>query len=247
MQPPRTRKLLNNIFIENACEKAVINKQIIVEKVMKRLLREAADSPDGKAVFITTSEEGYKTAVIYDSALALNPGGTNPIWMKSEAFLGTQLVKGLIAIQPAENPCWGAYEVKISAGPGLGKLVYGVGYAMSPSRILIPDRKLVSDKAREAWGKVYAKPQVKKFHLDNKNVRRTPEPEDDCEVHNPDDPNNPLNYAYKGSGEEMALLGTLKASHQNVLNQIPSENRNNFLEALLIGTGFFWKTHNPYQ
>ncbi len=227
-----------------------MNGQTITERVMRRLLREAA-ATDGLAVFITKTDEGYKTAVVYDAELALNPGGSKPIWGKNETFLGTKLIRGLISIAPAGDPCWGASEVKFSAGKGLGKIIYNLGYAMSPSRKLIPDRQKVSQDARDAWGKVLNNKAFPKFRLDNKEHPKdtshkdahTEDPKDDCSVHQPDEKGNPLNYAYQGSGEEMGYMGSLKAAHQNVLNQIPKENRADFIEALEKGTNFFWQNN----
>ncbi len=211
---------------------------------MRRLLQEAEGSND-LAAFITKINTGYKTAVVYDAKIALEPGGSKPIWEKSDTFLGTKLIKGLISITQPDSPCWGASEVKFSAGKGLGKTIYNLGYAMSPSRKLIPDRSSVSQDARDAWAGVFKGNKLKRYHLDNKDKKRTPEPEDDCSVHDPDDKNNPLNYAYEGGGDSMSYLGTLRAGHSNVLSQIPKDKKEDFLGALERGLAFFWKNNYP--
>lgn len=63
-------------------------------------------------------------------------------------------IVGMIAIQKAKQSCNDAYEVKLSAGKGRGKLVYGMGYFMAKDCYLIPDRNSVSLKAQDAWLKV---------------------------------------------------------------------------------------------
>lgn len=90
---------------------------------------------------------------------------------------------GFIRIIESKEPCYGAWEVTRSAGPGYGKLVYAMGYHMSPTGKLMPDRTSVSDSAREAWRKANKKSKGLKF--DDVNNPKTSDPSDDCVIHYP--------------------------------------------------------------
>jgi hypothetical protein len=228
----------------------MLKGQTITERVMRRLLREANDFKkiEGFAVFMTKTDKGYDTAVIYDTNYVKQcdkenrEEGKKPIWKKPDTVLGTRLIKGLISIKKPDGPCWGASEVKFVAGNG--GILFPLGYDMSPSGRLIMDKEpgKVSDDARNSWTRAFKDGVVEPLRLDDIEHRgkhhHTEDPQDDCALTGPDTEDNALNYAFQGSGK--GFMAQLKAAHQNVLNEIPQENQAEFIGALERGTVFFW-------
>ena len=93
-----------------------------------------------------------------------------------------KLVKGTIDIEKPSKSCNGAWEVKASAVkmPGLGKDIYDLAYAMSPTHSLISDRNDISAKAINGWLKFSKNNSGKK--LDDINNPQNSDPNDDCFV-----------------------------------------------------------------
>lgn len=93
-------------------------------------------------------------------------------------------IVGMILIAPSSGPCAGAWEVKHSAGPGYGKLVYSMGYHMAPNGRLIADRSSLSSDAQDAWLKVRKKSEG--IPLDDMyapdDEKKTSDESDDCEL-----------------------------------------------------------------
>lgn len=202
---------------------------ILVERVMRRLLTEGKEEwlPDIKqlAAYVSNNNSVYggKNVTIYD---------VNKLFKLmhldiQEAAMGA--VVGYISVAPSKNPCNGAWEVRYSAGPDLGKLVYGMGFALTPNNRLIPDRQYVSDDAYKGWSKQKAKSNVEKIPLDNYKNPTTPDPSDDCAVHGPGDEDcdsrdsDPLNHAYVGPSWSKSVLSTLEAAHLETVKKIVSK------------------------
>ncbi len=197
---------------------------------------------EGLAI-MTESEPQQKTAVLYDVKKAAelikmierkDPGANE--------FAINNVLKGLIIVgTPEENNCWGAWEVKFSAGKGKGKLLYSLGYALSPTRLLASDRNEVSDAAQGSWGSAFRKSKDgTKRAIDARSAsdakdwtrlqfddaskpeekRRTPDfPDDDCKVHPESSPQ--LNFAYRGDiNQAMTALGGFRAAHKNFENYV---------------------------
>lgn len=232
----------------------------LLEKIYKRLIREShAQQIMGLAALVYIDNKGNKEAVIYDPNKAisyLENDGEQHMRLSEEdiKYVYSQLIiKGLITIRKSSNPCNGAEEVAYSAGPGFGKTVYGLGYALSDSGILIPDRKSVSKEAQAAWAKVYANPQRKKKPLDNVNSpdeeKITPgDPSDDCKVHNPwksmkGDLDNPINYSYESEGWEKSMLDYLKTTHEQAMADLPPKQATFVETALKISADRFFSIH----
>lgn len=117
-------------------------------------------------------------------------------------------VVGYISVGPPESgQAWGAWEVTRSAGRGHGKLLYAIGYALSPKGLLMPDRVSVSASAIEAWRKASATRdslQLDPLPPENK----TDTKHDDAEVHD-EEGLEFLDRAYKAQGWEKAAVAEM--------------------------------------
>jgi hypothetical protein len=145
------------------------------------------------------------------------------------------IIKGFIEVgkpKPMRGNCNDAWQVYAAAGPGFGKIVYGVGYALSPTGKLIPDRGSVSDSAEAAWEKVSASSRKRKRLDDQRhqhdrvgNEYHTDDPSDDCKVlldfQGKD--RQFLNYSYESEGWEKGLLSQLQANHESVISALNPE------------------------
>lgn len=108
---------------------------------------------------------------------------------------------------PEKGEAMGAWEVYNAAGAGYGKIIYGVGYALSPSGLLVPDRQTVSPSASKSWRK--AAGERKKYKLDDfPPDNRTEDSFDDAELHK-EPGSDHLNYAYAAVGWEKTMVKKL--------------------------------------
>jgi hypothetical protein len=112
---------------------------------------------------------------------------------------------------------YGAWEVYKSAGPGYGKIIYGIGYACSPKGILVPDRNSVSASASSFWKKEFGERQ--KLKLDDFfPYNSTEEDEDDATLHDPSAEH--LNYAYKSLGWEKPMVNKMLRMGSSLIQEI---------------------------
>lgn len=155
--------------------------------------RENPFSDDDIAFYQYDLGSSLKQGVVYTCKDLIDTMSKNtPIDEADIQRLCEKSIIGFIRINKPKYPCHGAWEVTRSAGPGHGKLVYAMGYHMSPTGKLMSDRVSVSDSAREAWTKVYKKSQG--LQLDDIKNPKTPTKSDDCQVH---DQIDALNKAYE--------------------------------------------------
>lgn len=166
-------------------------------------------------------------------------------------------VRGIIQLRQPSNPCWGAWEVIASAGPGgadIARTVYGLGYALSPSGIIMPDRASVSGAAKAAWARVAGKGGRKVLPLDDITNPKTPDPQDDCRLYtgksrDTDPSKNPqLQNAYSAQGWEKGMLKYLTAAHESFMDDLAAESPKlpRALEMYLIKSALpFFKHHYP--
>jgi len=159
-------------------------------------------------------------------------------------------VSGFISIKaPYRHPCNGAWSIVASWGPGIGEAVYGTGYVMSPTHMLIPDRKGVSASAAGAWKKAFAKSSIIKTPVDNAEDHtsgtphdpqrkdylnrlgfedHTEDPADDCNLYRAYTTRDPekfehLNFYYDASpdiGRYSQMLEKMKKRHEEVMDSI---------------------------
>ena len=194
----------------------------LIESIYRRLIIESAipdieglaacaeyDESEGYAVLFRIDEESIK-------------------WIKSAAMgkisgrlLGINgIVVGMISITEAAYPCWGASEVSQSVGPDFGKIVYGMGYAMSPHGRLMSDRSEVSKSAMAGWSRAALSRKALKF--DNVSKPKTKPEEDDCSVYR-GAKGKILNVALESQGWEKAMLDKLVSAGEPILAEALKE------------------------
>ena len=111
-----------------------------------------------------------------------------------------------------------SWEVSSIAGVGYGKLLYGIGYYLSPRGRLMPDRVYSSKRARDAWTR--SVPKMKGLPLDDVNDPQTPEKEDDCDVQVPTKKGGPdpvLDKAYEGPPVDP---GPMQRVHEKTVEEL---------------------------
>lgn len=233
----------------------------ITERVLRRLLRESAGGSGSQAAFVTDLGD-LKRAIIYDRDLLLRDVDyvKHNLEKRGKEFLTPffhDIMLAFIEITPPESaggqsygPCAGAWMVSAVAGPGYGKNIYGIGYALSPNGVLVPDRSSVKPSARGAWGKVSASGRGRirlddrdHQHSEEGNEYHTDDKSDDCKLHmDPDDPQ--LDYAYQSTGSEAALLSSLVKNHDDTMNQLGDLYLIADVEGLLTkAVAPFWQEH----
>ncbi|MBM5801018.1 MAG: hypothetical protein FJ077_09350 [Cyanobacteria bacterium K_DeepCast_35m_m2_023] len=149
----------------------------------------------------------------------------------------TGIVKGYARFQQPELPCNGAWEVTSIAGRGLGKILYGLGYSLTPSNRLMPDRHYTSGEAAGAW-KGAATKGLKGIPLDDESGTLTPDnKEDDCELQKPikydeegniDSSGGPdplLDVAYEGGELDSGQIEKLLSAHEKVVDELENEKK----------------------
>lgn len=186
----------------------------ITERVFRRLIRESA-STTGLAAIRSKDTGLTKEAIIYD--IDAMEQWLQAIVSEEGRDYALDTIRGMIRIRKPGNPCDGAWEVSMSAGPGFGKQVYGAAYAMSPTGKLIPDRMSVSAAARRGWSRAQTQRKSKELdflfppHL-------TPEKDDDCRRHN--DPGEEfVDRSYEAQGWEAGMLEQLQANHDEMVKR----------------------------
>lgn len=238
-------------------------RSTIQERVMRRLLIESAfGKVAGLGAFVTG--EGYdKAAFLYDTNMLIDylrygeEFIDKPIELEELSNRPTsrkeavdRILKGYIKIGGSANSCQGAAIVAYAAGPGYGKELYGVAYAMSPTGLLAADRGAVSNSAGRAWAKAADSGRGRrKFddryhrHSEEGNEYHTDDPKDDCSLHFDRDH---LNYAYEAEGWEKGLLDYLTAQHEETMLDLTSSAKMRAqVEELLssVARNEFWRRH----
>lgn len=193
----------------------------LLREYVRSVLRESVSTEDYAVI---TGESFFKPdaveAVLIDVAKFMSGMQIPP-----KTSLMTQLdvakaaakgsVVGYISVGPPESgKAWGAWEVTRSAGRGHGKLLYAIGYALSPKGLLIPDRYSVSDSAINAWqkaSKTHDSLQLDPLPPEN----RTDTREDDAEVHDKEGLEF-LDRAYKAQGWEKAAVDEMIAAGNRI-------------------------------
>ena len=201
----------------------------ILEAVYQRLLKKSAPSVTDLAVTIEVLGAQSSATVYSPSSLTrVFESGAYPTFATGSvknyrALQKFDVIRGYVMIDRPDMPCNNAYEVKMSAGPGIGKVIYGVAFALSPSGILIPDRMSVSSLAQRGWSAQVDR--RKKKPLDDgehpakgadpfHDAHHTKKSTDDCDTHTGLDF---LNYSYESEGWEPGLLRTMKKNHKAMM------------------------------
>jgi len=230
----------------------------IYERVMRRLLSEeesALGKVTGLGALVVRDGE-MKRAYLYDTNALIDylrygdefidvPHEMKPLAYRQEMTVVAvnRIVKGYIAVWN-QTKCHGADIVAFSVGPGFGKEVYGMGYALSKNGLLTSDRGSVSGSARQAWKKV-ADSGRKRHKFDDELSPQTPPKEDDCSVFH-DEHKEHLNYAYEAEGWERDMLRYLEAQHEATMKELSDiPNVRNEVKDLIssVARNEFWSRH----
>ena len=235
-----------------------MQKMTIYERVMGRLLREG-ESAFGKVSglgAIVVDQGEMRRAYLYDTNMLIDylrygdefvdkPIDMEPLSTRREAISTAvnRIIKGYIAVRDEEN-CHGASSVAFAVGPGYGKEIYGMGYALSKNGLLASDRGSVSGAARAAWKKV-ADSGRKRHKFDDRLKPKTPPIEDDCSTF-VDAHKEHLNYAYEAEGWEKGMLKYLEAQHEATmqeLSDIPNVRAEVTDLIRTVSSNQFWSRH----
>ena len=232
-------------------------KKSLLERVIQRLLRESAAAKLAGLGALVVDAGDRRRAFLYDTNMLIdylrygdefidNPIDMKPLMDRNETRNVTlnRILKGYIGIIIKNNECHNAAVVAYAVGPGYGKEIYGLGYAMSPNGLLAPDRTVVSAQAQTAWKKAADKGR-KRHKFDDKFEPKTPPREDDCIVHEFDHKEH-LNYAYEAEGWERGMLQYLTAQHDAAMRELSDlPNIEKEVEKLLysVSENEFWRKH----
>jgi hypothetical protein len=178
-----------------------------------RLVLSESSAPDFSSLgaLVRDTEAGEKEVVLFkhDSiyrALSRRKGDEDMFDFLKNLIFGSIVGYGIFS-RPDKGEAYGAYEVTHVAGPGLGKIIYGIGYALSPRGLLMPDRHAVSPDAEKAWKK--ASTERKSLKLDALPPKnKTKNPEDDAELHNEKGKEH-LDFVYQSQGWERSMANKL--------------------------------------
>jgi hypothetical protein len=216
-----------------------MNTPFYLKKFIRQVILESTGSPDASelAVYLPLFNSNKVKAVIYDTNVLLQnleklkTDHSNSIQQSfaiKNMFIN-YIIKGFLeAGKPSEDdgPCNGAWQIYRAVGPGYGKILYGVGYALSPNGQLFPDRGSVSADAQSAWKKVFGGSRgrkrfddVKHQHSNPENKYHTDDPGDDCKIYRAAN-GEYLNYSYESEGWEHGVLSQLQANHKETMSKI---------------------------
>jgi len=232
----------------------------LLKEYIRRTISESQNDPHTLAVSIRQGE--YSTeATLYDAWTLRRILPTlstaeerRIINYRDLAHNGT--IKGFIEVgppHPGHGNCNGAWEVKRSAGPGQGALIYGIAYALSPNDKLMSARDKVSFSAEGGWHKQLSKRN--KQPLDNRlahnpngtsakpHHNHTDDTADDCTTW---PTRNVLNYTYDSLPIDRDSLKKLTQTHQTTVGELKELTgiSPKALEDLLHGAGNWFFTRN---
>lgn len=141
---------------------------------------------------------------------------------------------GGIGIKKPDDPCADAWEVTNSVGKGQGKLVYALGFFLSPTNRLMPDRNSVSKDAFAGWAKQVGR---SKKPLDNVKKPRNRDMSDDCEVWGTED-GKIVDNSYAGDSAGFDFDGMMQR-HEDALAEF-QKHKLDFEDMLMDAFVAFW-------
>jgi hypothetical protein len=217
---------------------------------MRKLLKEyiaavlLESSPDESGLGALVKKEGdeievvlFKYDALYSAMSKRSPDEDVFNFLKNNIF---DCIAGYgVFTLPEKGEAYGAYEVTHAAAPGLGKILYGMGYGLSPSGLLMPDRdkNAVSPDADQAWKR--ASSSRKSMRLDSLPPNnKTKNPEDDAVLHNVPGKEH-LDYVYKAQGWEKSMTSSLVSKGETALKELSDDvNRDvNVLRHVFVAGG----------
>jgi len=165
----------------------------LLTKIYARLLKESSARTNIAFCALNPDDSEVRMGVAYDTTKVKLP---SPGQELTEADVLPAIVAVITITEPGapKFKCNGAWKVASVAGPG--KLAYGMGYYLSPTHKLIPDRKSLTQDAIDAWEKQYNLSTLEETqpidpvdsagnHLEDDRFHdehHTPDPSDDCDA-----------------------------------------------------------------
>ena len=201
---------------------------------MRKLLREyirsvlLESSPDESGLGALVKKAGDEIEVVlfrYDSIYRAmskrKPEDDTFNFIKDNIF--DSIVGYGVFTRPEKGEAYGAYEVTHAAAPGLGKVLYGMGYGLSPTGLLMPDRdkNQVSPDADQAWKKASSSRKSLKLDALPPN-NKTKNPEDDSVLHDVPGKEH-LDYAYEEQGWEKSMTNNLISKGETALKELSDD------------------------
>lgn len=184
-------------------------------------------SNDTYAVYADTEGSYKKIFVLYNISLLekyLDDFRSGKINSIEYLLIDTGALSAMVKIMETEENCWGAWQIIRSAsnpvtkGQKLGFLLYKLVAAAVYPKPITGDRSGTSKSAT----KVYSKLPADTKDFDDIAHPKTPEPEDDCEIHH--DTINKAYFLNKDEANNMYMkLKTLQQNHENF---VTSKNEN---------------------
>jgi hypothetical protein len=159
---------------------------------LRQIIRETLDS-EQLALHVWSNSSSVVKVVLYSPTALLLLDWSD----RDELPMG--IIKGYAVFRKPKEPCNDAWEVSSMAGIGHGKILYGLGYSLTPKGRLMPDRAFSSKRAKSAWTKSSGK--MARFPLDDIKDPQTEDPNDDCAVQvstKQGGPDSVLDVAYEG-------------------------------------------------
>ena len=202
---------------------------------LRRIIREALDASGGFAAAVRRADD-QASVVVYSQDDLLTALAAEPDDM-GEAFYKRAVIRGYIQIAKPDQiakldkSCNDAWEVHSVWGPGIGEMIYNLGFALSPTGLLMPDRLGVSPRAVARWEKEGGRrvmkplddfkhppvnPERKNFH----DRHHTDDPSDDCRMNK--DGIDILNYSYEAQGGEKDMLNSMVTRHEETMTGVSS-------------------------
>jgi hypothetical protein len=233
-----------------------MNYRRLTHKILQRLLREAESeietrgrrrlSQSNDMALHTFKRGGMPAAIMYNAKFLLDGLDDIDVGTSEPSATAWYAMRGVIQIAKTPLHCNGAWEIKYSAvkNKGDGGLIYGVAFAMSPKGILTPDRHQVSYRAQDGWLKQASRggKPFDDFYAPRSKKLTPNDTSDDCTMHVEDFEEDgcvdghidvdSLNRSYESEGWETQLFDKMRATHEEVLQQTPSELANKIFASM---------------
>ncbi len=223
----------------------------LLREYIRSVLIESSPDESGLGALVNQDDDGievilFKYDFLYSAMSKRKPDADIFDFLKNNIF---DSIAGYgFFTKPEKGAAYGAYEVTHAAAPGLGKVLYGMGYGLSPTGLLMPDRdkNAVSSDANQAWKRASSSRKSLKLDALPPN-NKTKNPEDDAVLHGVPGKEH-LDFAYKAQGWEKSMTNKLISKGETVLKDLSDDvNRDiNVLRHVFMagGTNFF---ENQYK
>lgn len=199
---------------------------------IRQLVRDAINEASnidlrGLAAF-TFTRAGCRHAVLYfPDVLKDVLEHTSPTGDIVQNIRFSTAICGYLQLEPSDDECTDAWVASNIAGFGLGKIMYGIAYALSPSGRVMPSRDMLTSSSRSAWIKA------------SKSGRKST-PLVGCE----DMYNDPaLDAVYESEGWEAEMLNKLENEHATTMSSLKSL-KPAFVESALKNAGMLYFDDN---